>query len=163
MVVLLTERLSVVVEVRSAEWLLAVLADKAVRVPGRAEGIDTVALDGLVARGTTLSKDRVEVLLAVGPAVTFKELTTGERLETLRANEMVNVPFLSNRGDTSIEDGEVAVCAFGRVLLRETFLAIGSSIFFRETTGTERSSATGANKTGCMEGVTSGRDHLADD
>lgn len=164
MVVLLTERLAVVVEIGpTTERLLAVLAYKAVGVPGRAQRIDAVALDCLIARGTALGKHRVEVLLTVRPTVPLEELTAGERLEALSADEVVNVPLLSNCCNRAVEDREVAMGALCLVLLRETTLTVSTSISFPKTTRAERSAATGANKACGVEGVATRSDHLSDD
>jgi hypothetical protein len=73
-VVDLTVRLPLVLKKRTPrECLVAVEADKVVRVPLLAEGVDAVSFDGLVARGTAGSEEGEEVGLAVGDTVLLKE------------------------------------------------------------------------------------------
>jgi hypothetical protein len=78
-------------------------------MPLLAHGVDAISADGLVAAGALGARELVEVSLAVGLAVALEEDTAREGLQTLGADEVVDVPLLANGSDALIRNGLVAV------------------------------------------------------
>jgi hypothetical protein len=89
-------------------------------MPLLTHGVDAVAADGLVAAGALGTRELVEVGLAVRLAVALEEHATREGLQTLGADEVVDVPLLANGRDALVSNGLVAVGALSQATVSHT-------------------------------------------
>ena len=94
-VVLLAVGLAILLHEASAGKVLAALgAEKVVRVPGPAQGVDTLVTDGAVAIGALGGEEIVEALLAVRAGILLEERGGAKRLAALEAAETLWMPSL---------------------------------------------------------------------
>jgi len=154
---------AVLVKRTACEGFLAVLADEMLRVPLLAERVDALAPDGLVAGRAARSKGTVKAIFAIGSRVFLEKCAPFKRPQATRANEMIQMPLLVERGHAPVQNRLVAVRAAHAEQLLVTALAMRQAVLFVEIVRAERVLAVSAGEMLRVVGVSHGLNDLAQD
>jgi len=116
--------------VRSVESLLAMLANKMLRMPLLIHRCQNLSLDNFVTGSAAIPNIVDQVRLAVRKAVLGIELVSPERLVAFGTDEVILVPFLSQGGNTRSSNGFPTVVTSWAHQGLETLGAQATSVFF---------------------------------
>jgi len=128
-------------EAPTTKRLLAIGANKVLRVPLLSQGIDTIASNWVTTTSAFWCKESIEICLTIGSSITFVKVSTDKRLQTLSADKVISVPLLAESSDAFIQHWFVTVSTLRTVQLLEASLTMGSSALFKEIPCTKRFSA----------------------
>jgi len=149
-------------EASSSERLLAVRASKVLWMPLRSQSVDAVSSNRLVATHALRSEVCVKVLLAIRSSIAFVKVSSLKRLQALRADEVIDVPLLSNRGDASIQDWLIAVSALRAEEILEAVLAVGATVLIVKVPRSKGSSTVSAGEVFGVEGLSERLDNFSE-
>jgi len=153
----------VIEEGTTLEFLSAVPADEAIRMPLAVERRYVILHDGAIA-SAALWRKHIEVILpAVGLAVPLVKAVLAELLAALSAEEVFRVPRLLERCHAFIENRSVAIGATGREEIVVVGLAVGMSLALEEIASSQFLIAVGASEVLGVPRLAEGGDDLADD